>query len=109
VRYYRAKFGCAFGGDDKKLKRALELASAWIDRVTLGRARARLTEFQTSRVRDACCRQADWLDENGADGESISGYSLGDLSVSLAKGGRGGFSRAAWVLLEGAGLLTGEV
>jgi len=106
IGFYRNVHNGAFEGGDDELLRLLKRASRDADAATLGKAAHAETDFQKNCLAVACCYQADHISKGG--GESVSGYRIGDLSVSLSKRGAAGFSglcRHAYERLSHCGLM----
>ena len=89
----------------------LELASSKVDDLTFNRIRAigfdNLTAFQQEKVQSATLHQAKFYDDYGTDVESLSGYSLLDISMSFNTNGvkYAGVSPMAIMELKQTGLM----
>ena len=85
--YYRPEDYHGTVIDANELEKTLRTASRNIDTVTFNRIVAKgfenLTEFQQEIIRESCLRLAEFVYENKADLESITGgYSINGVSVS---------------------------
>ncbi len=87
--YYFTTFEGALLVDDD-VEKYLKKAQEKIDSITHNRIVRigfdNLTEFQKEKVKEAICYQAEYIKENGYNNsESISSYSVLDISVSIDK------------------------
>lgn len=87
VMYYREKHNGKIE-EIEDISEKLLLAEIKIDELTFNRIKARgfnnLTPFQQEKIKQAVCRQADYIHENGYDEEGIQSYSVLDISVSMS-------------------------
>ena len=86
--YYLETY-CGTSVPDCQLNALLKEACANIDTLTFNRIRAAgginaLTEFQQEVIREVCCKQAEFLHENGDVIKMVlSGYSINGVSMSF--------------------------
>ncbi|MBP3328730.1 MAG: hypothetical protein J6L91_07470 [Clostridia bacterium] len=87
VKYYRENHNGKIN-EIEEISEKLLLAEIKIDELTFNRIRARgfnnLTPFQQEKIKQAVCRQADYIHENGYDEEGVQSYSVLDISVSMS-------------------------
>ena len=107
VVYYRDVFGGEFEGEDEALERLLETASLHVDATALWKPRrlaesGRLSEGQRAALRRACCLQAEYIYERGAEPDGVRSVKVFDANVTYTDR-----ARKAWFSTEAAGLLRG--
>ncbi len=88
ANYYTETYhGTKLSGDD--IEKYLKLAQEKVDSITFNRIVKigfnNLTDFQKENIAEAICVQAEYINEHGTDDdqESISSYSVLDISVSV--------------------------
>lgn len=116
VKYYRENHR----GKIQELEEITEkllLAEIKIDELTFNRIKARgfsnLTPFQQEKIKQAVCRQADYIHENGYDEEGLQSYSVLDISISMSdsksEASKLMFDPVALALLRQTGLMCRRI
>lgn len=114
VGYYLAQYHGEAMSDNNTIGKLLSLAEIKVDEVTFNRIGAigfaNLTEFQQEKIRQAVCRQADYISENGYDDAGIQSFSILDISITAKQGTkayeRAGMCPVAFALLRQTGLMN---
>lgn len=108
--YYKGTYG-GTAIPDAALNRYLSQASDDVDAMTFGRIGgdagfALLPAYSAGQVQKAVCAQADYLHDYGdVANAGLTGYHVGDVTVSMAGGGDRTYSPQARRLLMPTGLL----
>ncbi len=116
VKYYRENFNGKIEAIEE-ISEKLQLAEIKIDELTFNRIRARgfynLTPFQQEKIKQAVCRQADYILENGYDEDGIQSYSVLDISISMSNSSREASRQSvdavALALLKQTGLMCRRI
>ena len=107
------RIGGVYDEPEDEVQRRLCDASRKIDELTFGRIRAKglekLTSFQRDCVTYAVCQQAAYLRDHADSEGDLTGYSVGDISVTVGQtGGEAAqlaVSAAALSVLRQSGLM----
>lgn len=113
ISYYLATYHGKVVNFPNEIEKHLNLAEIKVDEATFNRIQGigfdNLTEFQKEKIRQATCRQADYIYENGYDDVNIQSYSVLDISVSTKQSERDfekvGMCPVAFALLRQTGLM----
>lgn len=75
----------------EELERLLARASEKIDEATYNRSRHfdSLSDYEREMIRKATCAEAEAIFTYGEADIDLSGYSIGDVSISMSNGGNG--------------------